>query len=127
MLALDPRRPTSLYTAAGKGVLGSTDAARSWRSITDGLPAKRQVTSLAVDPRRSGTVYVGLWSEGTVKGIFKTTNGGHGWSRAGARYPVTALAVDPGHPATIYAGVGHNPEPRILRSTDSGRSWAIVG
>ena len=127
MLALDPRRPTTLYAAAGKAVLRSTDAGRSWQPITDGLPAKRQVTSLVVDPRRSGTVYVGLWSEGTVEGIFKTTNGGHTWSRASARFPVTALAVDPAHPATIYAGVGDNPEPRILRSTDSGRSWAIVG
>ena len=127
ILALDPRRPTTLYAAAGKAVLTSTDAGSSWQPITDGLPAKRQVTSLVVDPRQRGTVYLGLWSRSTAKGIFKTTNGGRTWNQAGARVPVTALAVDPAHPATIYAGVGDNPQPRILRSTNSGQSWATVG
>ncbi len=127
ILALDPRRPTTLYAAAGKAVLTSTDAGSSWQPITDGLPPKRQVTSLVVDPRQPGTVYVGLWSRSTAKGVFKTTDGGLTWSQALAGFPVTALAVNPVHPATIYAGVGDNPEPRIFRSTDSGRTWATAG
>jgi photosystem II stability/assembly factor-like uncharacterized protein len=127
ILALEPRRPTTLYAAAGKTVLTSTDAGSSWQLITDGLPAERQVTSLVVDPRRPGTVYVGLWSRNTPKGIFRTNNGGLTWSQALARFPVTALAVDPAHPATIYAGGGDNPEPRILRSTNSGRTWVPAG
>ena len=122
VLALDLRRPTTLYAAAGRAVFKSTDAGRNWRSISDGLPAKRDVTSLAVDPRRSGIVYAALWSGG----IFKTMNGGRIWSRAISGFHVTALAVDPTRPATVYAGV-ERPEHRILRSTDSGQTWAVAG
>ena len=39
------------------------------------------------------------------------------------------VAVDPARPATIYAASGSEmgDGPRILRSTDSGRTWAIGG
>ncbi len=41
------------------------------------------------------------------------------------------LAVDPAHPTTIYASA-YYPDNRatgthILRSTDSGRIWTVVG
>jgi photosystem II stability/assembly factor-like uncharacterized protein len=127
VLALDLRRPTTLYAAAGRAVFRSTDAGRNWRSITDGLPAKRDITSLAVDPRGSGIVYAGVASSGSISGgIFKTTNGGRTWSRANSGFPVTTLAVDPARPATIYAAVDRR-KYRILKSTDSGQTWAIAG
>ena len=119
LLAVDPQQPTTLYEATGRTVLKSTDAGRSW-PITYDLPGK-DVTSLSVDPQRSGTVYAGLWSGG----IYKTTDGGVTWSQA-IKLPVTALAVDPTRPATIYAGVAKR-KYRIIRSTDSGRTWAIAG
>ena len=83
--------------------------------------------ALAVDPRRTGTVYAAL----TQGGIYKTINGGQTWARSTGdvlfeRYTV---AVDPARPATIYAG-GESETgdgPRILRSTNSGRTWRIAG
>ena len=59
-------------------------------------------------------------------GIFKTTDAGRTWRRTSASFPVTALAVDPARPATIYAGVDQR-EHRIVKSTDSGGTWAITG
>jgi photosystem II stability/assembly factor-like uncharacterized protein len=128
-LALDQQRPTTLYAAIGSSVLKSTDAGRSWRSMTHGFSG-RNVNSLAADPRRSGTVYAGSWgaitNAGSSGGVFKTTNGGVTWRRVSPGVSVYVLAVDPAHPATIYAGV-NEPDYRILRSTDSGGTWAIAG
>ena len=125
VLALDLRRPTTLYAAAERAVLSSSDSGRSWQSSTKGLPARRVVTSLAVDPRRSGTVYAGIYT-GAKGGVFKSTDTGRTWRRTSASFPVTALAVDPARPATIYAGVDQR-EHRIVRSTDSGQTWVIAG
>jgi photosystem II stability/assembly factor-like uncharacterized protein len=126
-LALDPQHPTTLYAAIGSTVLRSTDAGRSWRSITQGL-SRANVNSLAVDPQRSGTIYAASWGTiskaGSSGGIFKTTNGGPTWSRTSPGFPAYTLAVEPAHPTTIYAGV--DQPTRILRSTDSGRTWTIA-
>ena len=103
MLALDLRRPTTLYAAAERAVLSSRDSGRSWQSSTKGLPARRAVMSLAVDPRRSGTVYAGIYT-GTKGGIFKSTDTGRTWRRTGASFPVTALAVDPAAPPRSTRG-----------------------
>ena len=96
-------------------MLSSGDLGRSSQSSTKGLPPRRVVTSLAVDPRRSGIVYAGSYT-GTKGGIFTSTDTGRTWRRTSASFPVTALAVDPARPATIHAGVDQR-EHRIVRST----------
>ena len=133
-LAVDPRHPTTVYAAIGANVLKTTNAGESWQPIADGLPiaaagrgschCQGGVTALAVDPRRAGTVYAAL----TQGGIYKTANGGQTWIRAIYQpFAMNAVAVDPARPATLYAaGEGDWPEPRILRSTDSGHSWATA-
>ena len=60
----------------------------------------------------------------------KTTNGGQTWilsTSAGQLYHYL-VAVDPARPATIYAaGASETGDgPRILRSTNSGRTWTIA-
>ena len=137
-LAADPVHPTTVYAALGANVLKTTDSGKTWQSIAHGLPiaanlsrkgcqCRGGVTTLAIDPRRPGTLYAAL-SQG---GIFKTVNGGRTWILAtstdlGSYYTV---AVDPARPATIYAASGSEMGngPRILRSTDSGRTWAMGG
>ena len=121
-LAVDPLAPTTVYAAIDDTILRTTDAGASWRPIMHGL--SRYVVALAVDPQRSGTVYAGLYPGG----IFKTTNGGRTWSRAVSGVSILALAVDPARPTTIYAAGSdktHADKVRILRSTDSGRTWTI--
>jgi photosystem II stability/assembly factor-like uncharacterized protein len=84
------------------------------------------VRALAVDPRRTGTVYAAL----TQGGIYKTTNGGQTWIRAidTPLFFMYAVAVDPARPATIYAAgeSATGDGPQILRSTNSGHTWAIA-
>jgi photosystem II stability/assembly factor-like uncharacterized protein len=135
-VGVDPQNPTTLYLAAGTTVLRSTDAGASWQSIADGLPAKRIVWSLAVDPQRSGTVYAGLSGDlipgpGPVselqhgaRGVFKTTDGGVSWSRVSPQWRIYALAVDPARPTTIYAARWPHG---VARSTDGGLTWVVAG
>ena len=111
-LAVDPRHPSTVYAAIGANVLKTTNAGQTWRPIAHGLPIGDPhgsatvspvagVRALAIDPRRTGTVYAAL-SQG---GIYKTTNGGQTWIRAIGTVSdmMVAVAVDPARPATIYA------------------------
>ena len=136
-IAVDPRDPATVYAAISANVLKTTNGGETWQPIAAGLPishtrgtchclSRGGVTALAVDPRRAGTVYAAL----TQGGIYKTTNGGQTWIHAtGTPLDMTsALAVDPSRPAMIYAagesamGAG----PKILRSTNGGRTWATA-
>jgi hypothetical protein len=127
----------------------TTNGGATWQPIARGLPithtrgtchclSQGGVTTLAVDPRRSGTVYAAL----TQGGIYKTTNGGQTWTRAihTTTLSMDAVAVDPARPATIYAaGEGpceptaqscSSPSPSdelwIFRSANSGRTWTTA-
>lgn len=109
----------------------TTNAGETWQSIANGLPVTDShagVRALAVDPRRTGTVYAAL-SQG---GIYKTINGGQTWIRAyGTPLDMMyAVAVDPARPATIYAAGESESEtgngPLILRSTNSGHTWVTA-
>ena len=77
--------------------------------MMNGLPAN-DISSLAVDPRRAGTIYasvvipqpesIATLSDGA---IYKTTDGGHTWSEVFSGFGVENIAVDPARPSTIYA------------------------
>jgi photosystem II stability/assembly factor-like uncharacterized protein len=132
-LAVDPRHPSTIYAALLANVLKTTNGGKTWQPI-DGLPigaglyragcsCQGGVTALAVDPRRTGTVYAA-----TNGGIYKTTNGGQTWTRANNLPYMYTIAVDPARPATIYAAAENEPGhgPRILKSTNSGHTWTTA-
>jgi photosystem II stability/assembly factor-like uncharacterized protein len=128
-LAVDPQHPTTVYAAVGGNVLKTTNAGETWLPIAHGLPIANGhggVKALSVDPRRTGTVYAAA----TQGGIYKTTNGGQTWIRAfGTELDMMdAVAVNLARPATIYAAgeSATGSGPRILRSTDSGHTWATA-
>jgi photosystem II stability/assembly factor-like uncharacterized protein len=77
-VAVDPRHPATVYAAIGAKVLKTTNAGKTWQPIAAGLPiadtrgtchclSQGGVTTLAVDPRRTGTVYAAV----TMGGIYK--------------------------------------------------------
>ena len=134
-LAVDSGNPQTLYAAVGNTVLATTDGGASWQPMANGLPAN-DVTSLAVDPQRSGTVYAGVQinlnrvkSNAVAGAIYKTTDGGQTWSEVFSGFGVAKVAVDPARPSTVYAEgwAGRDPTHqdvfRLLRSTDGGRTW----
>jgi photosystem II stability/assembly factor-like uncharacterized protein len=79
-------------------------------------PEGGQVTSVAIDPGNGNTVYAGT----PVAGVFRSTNGGRLWQRAGldGGAPVQSLRVAPGTHA-VFA----TQEEELYRSFDGGASW----
>src|SRR5215472_14460579 len=104
--------------------LGSTEivsaGVNAWTSIG---PEGAQVTSLAIDP----TVPIILYAATSNGGVFKTTNGGGGWSAINDGLTdsyVTALAVDPKTPFIIYVGTSGSG---VFKTTDGGNRWSSTG
>jgi photosystem II stability/assembly factor-like uncharacterized protein len=140
-LAVDPGNPQTLYAAVGDTVFATTDGGKSWQRAANGLPAD-DVTSLAVDTRRSGTAYASVMVDlNQVKpnavykqagAIYKTTDGGRTWRKVFSSIGVAKVAVDPARPSTIYAAgwarwdKTHDDTMRLLRSMDGGRTWATA-
>ena len=87
----------------------------SW-TYTGPHQAGGDVRAIAIDPASTSTLYAA-----TASGVFKSTNGGRGWSPAnsGLGADVRSLAIDPTRPSTIYAAT----DLGIFRSNDGARSW----
>jgi photosystem II stability/assembly factor-like uncharacterized protein len=127
---INPKRPQTLYAGAGHGVFKTTDGAQRWRAVNNGLIQEGPgagslylVGSLAIDPQKPGSLYVGTYSS---PGLFKTTNGGRNWSAIGppGKGNVLALALDPTDSSTVYAGMFDGAE--AFKSTDGGRTWRAL-
>ncbi len=137
-LVVAPTSPEVLY-AGGSGkspapylchppfsprVARSDDGGTTWTDISAGLPGEF-VAALAVDPRDARIVYAGIGAGVAFPagdGVWKSTDGGQTWSRAGAElagHTVSALLAST-LPGRLYAVVDGN---RVFRSDDGGASW----
>lgn len=126
--AADPQQ-NAIYMAVGARIYASTNGGRAWRLISQelGLTPNQYVTSLAAG---GGNVFATF--SGT-EAIYKSADDGGTWTQSWpASKPAPALvedtvAVDPARPTTVYA-ISENTGPeQILRSTNSGRTWTVVG
>jgi hypothetical protein len=94
-----------------------------------------RLSALAVDPTNSNVVYAGAASGG----VWKTTNflspGGATWvplTDNQVTLNIGAIALAPSDPNVIYAGTGEGNfvglfGRGILKSTDGGATWALLG
>src|SRR5262245_14974420 len=80
-----------------------------------------KVTSIAVDPSKSATVYAATIGSGT----YKTSDGGQTWiaSNAGLPKDILSLALDPASPGIVYAGTRIG----VFKSVNGGVSWNSAG
>jgi photosystem II stability/assembly factor-like uncharacterized protein len=82
-LAIDPLNAMVVYAATdtgfNAGVWRSADGGNTWAQHTAGLPNNFRLNALALDPKRSGTLYVGASGEG----VFKSTDAGKTWVATG--------------------------------------------
>jgi len=120
-LAIDPKRP-AVYAATYSGVFKSTNGGATWTRSSQGIPEGVGGQSLAIDPRRSATLYLGAFEQ-----VYKSTDAGASWAPTGPGLPtetsISALAVDPADPRIVFAG---SFAKGIYRSDDAGASWFPV-
>jgi hypothetical protein len=113
--------------------LGFDELHSSFEGCRDSFP---NIELLDVNPHNAEEVYVGVKcskSETCPPGLYRSLNGGRyfsllsrfeGPSNCGTLQNEYALSIDPFSPSNILYGL----EPaRLLRSSDSGRSWSSVG
>jgi hypothetical protein len=111
----------------------SVDSGKTWRA-TD-LRQRGLDGPVTLDARSPWNMYaaggfdVRYNGPDSANGIFETADGGHSWRRLTQASTITALAVDPASTSTLYAGIyrGRGPYYRIVKSTDSGRTWTVTG
>ncbi len=122
-ITVDESDPKTLYVAAwvvdhpDGGLFISHDAGKTWTKVPamDGQSI-RALSQSASNPK--------LLVAGTLKGIFRSEDGGQHWdqiSPAGSNelHEVESIAIDPKDPKTIYAGTWHLP----WKTTDGGANW----
>ena len=126
-----------------RGVQQAAGAGPTWQSLgptgvdkgqtygANRVLVSGRVAAIAVDPTDSNHVLVGS----AAGGIWDTADGGATWTPRTDWQPtltIGAIAFDPSQPSTVYAGTGEgnwylNMGAGVLRSADSGATWAVVG
>jgi hypothetical protein len=136
-LIMDPSHSNTLYFGTYV-VYQTTDGASTWTAIspdlTNGPSFWGVVTSIAVAPADSNTVYAGTGDSN----VQVTTNAGAGasatWTKVAAGLPprvLTQVAVDPTTASTAYAtfsgftGFGDNLG-HIFKTINLGHSWTDI-
>jgi photosystem II stability/assembly factor-like uncharacterized protein len=112
-IAVDPAVPNRIYAATARGLFASADDGETWRPLAHGL-AGHFVGALAIEPGRSGALYVGTNEGGVLRGGV----GAKRWTRLGPELGstfISAIAFDNARGA-LYLGTNEG----VFRSTDEG-------
>jgi photosystem II stability/assembly factor-like uncharacterized protein len=136
-----PSQPLTYYAGyTGGGVWKTEDAGVTWRNISDGFFRTSSIGAIAVAESDPNVVYVGT-GEHAVRGqsssfgdgVYKSTDAGKTWTHVGlnATRQISAVRVHPRNPDLVYVAAQGDrwigtPDRGIYRSTDGGKSWALV-
>jgi photosystem II stability/assembly factor-like uncharacterized protein len=128
-----------VMTSHGDGVYKSTDAGKTWKHL--GLQATQHIARIVVHPKNPDIVYVAaqgpLYSAGTDRGIYKSTDGGATWSKVlyvNDSTGCSELSMDMNNPQILYAAMWHHGRKPwqvisggkgsgLYKSSDGGITW----
>ncbi len=122
-IVVDARDPKHLIVGAWApsspdgGIFISNDAGKTW--INQAEMRGQSIRSLAAADSNPKIMIAG-----TLKGVFRTTDGGQRWKQISPLgsvelHNVESIAIDPKDPNIIYAGTWHLP----WKTTDGGENW----
>ena len=125
-IVVDRQNPRHLIVGAftignvDGGMYLSYDAGKSWTSQAE--MRGQSVRSLTSAPSNPAILVAG-----TLKGVFRTTDGGRRWHLISPPdsteiHEVESVAIDPVDPGIIYAGTWHLP----WKTTDGGEHWENI-
>jgi len=139
-VSIDPANPNIVYATSwefrrlpylfnsggtGSGIWKSLDAGKTWKELSNGLPAKPfGRVALALAPSAPQNLLAIVESKNT--GLYISADGGETWKQQSAPMNVTArpfyfaaIAIDPTDPKRVY-----RPGFTFSYSTDGGYSFA---
>ena len=123
----------------GDGVYRSGDGGKSWQHV--GLENTQAVGKIVVSPRSCDDVWVAafghVYGRGPDRGVYHSTDGGKGWTKALYRDDHTGaidLVMDAADPKVLYAALwdanrtpwslsSGGPGSGLFKSTDEGGHW----
>jgi photosystem II stability/assembly factor-like uncharacterized protein len=126
----------------GDGVWRSRDGGKHWRHV--GIDDTALISKILVDPTNPNRALVGAlgnpWKDSDARGVYRTVDGGHSWTKTlfvGPASGAADLAWNPKHPQTVFAAIWQfrrqpwiatsgGPQDGLYRSRDGGRSWAKI-
>jgi hypothetical protein len=126
---IDAGDPQTIYVSFAGGIVRSRDGARTWTSITDGLPARGSQGGLvsfeiAQDAARPETLYAVAASEA----LYRSDDRGTHWQPIMAFPGAKAVAANGGRVLLVNGGghdgflVAFDPQGAVLMSTYLGGS-----
>ncbi len=132
--------PNRYYMGStGGGVWETTTYGQTWKNISDKYFGNNNIGAIAVAPSNPKIIYVGTGNPDirntllTGDGLYKSTDGGKTWSRAGLTKTriISHIVVDPDNPQVVYvAAMGNvfssNPQRGVYKSTNGGKTWKKI-
>jgi photosystem II stability/assembly factor-like uncharacterized protein len=115
----DPADPSTIYMAAGNGLIRGLHYGQNWRILTGSDVT--ELRDVSVDRNSPGVIYFAH-----SHGIRMTRDGGAHWQEIGAtlhRRFTQAIRVDRRPSGMLVSG----GEEGIFRSEDEGKTWRIAG
>src|SRR2546422_1191278 len=129
---------TVFVGAASGGIWKSEDGGTRYKPVFD-EQSVQSIGAVAIDPKNSKNVWVGTgesWTRNSVSigdGIYKSTDGGETWSRAGLEKSerIARIVVDPRNSETVFVAVpgglwSDSPDRGLYKTTDAGKTWQQV-
>ncbi len=144
--AISTGQPVTTLSSPKSKTFASSVTGLVWKPIgPSGITAgtsiwNGRIDSIAVNPNNPSVIYIGA----TDGGVWKTIDAGATWTPLTDHEPMLAIgepgaiAIDPNNTDTLYVGtssflkVGNqglqlNTTIGILKSTDGGNSWIVLG
>ena len=127
----------------GNGIFRSLNGGESWQRM--GLEGSERIHRVLTHPTDPDRVYAGVmgpaWSDGEVRGVYRTLDGGETWERVlyvDERTGVADLVMDPSNPNRLLAALwdfrrepwfftSGGPGSGLYLSEDGGDTWQPLG
>ena len=126
-VTLHPRYPHLVFAATHEhGIYRSLDFGKHWEPVNAGITSM-STRGIVVNPGSSEmfpTLYTGVWK---WEGVFRSNNGGLVWFQENDSSHDTriySLSINPQAGSTVYAATFSGG---VLKTSDGGRNWSIVG
>lgn len=144
-VAFAPSNPQIIYAGTGEGngsyysvgILKSTDGGANWNVLGAEVFGRAAIAGLLVDPTNPDVVVLcatrgslgsrgGALAEGSIGGIYRSTDGGQSYTLTADNFCRGLHAVPDDFNVMYHSATGVGAGNGLYRSDDAGQSWSLV-